>query len=588
MGLGFDCLGFDQTDDQRIRDAGSGIEVMFSGRLDNRADLVARLDPSNDDSDGHLALAAYRAWGADAFAGLVGPFVLVIVDPQEQKILAVRDALGDRSVYYYRDGRRLLVASELSLLLRHPDVSGEVDEVALAHYFAVEAPPPGATYFSNVQEVPPGHFAWLTPASADATRYWPTGPIEPIRYRRDEEYVEHFRDLLAQAVRCRLPNDGDVAVLMSGGLDSTSVAAMAATEFEASGRSVHSISWVFDELERADERRFIEPVVRQLGLRAHYVFGDDEWPLRDLATWPVREEAPWQGPYCRLQQSAYRVSRENGARVLLTGELGDQIFADAEFWLRDLLTDHGPSAALRALRAEVAERGVASILRSGPVRSAMSRAVGWRGRRPAPPPWLTPSAQALVVETRESLRREGFPLPAREFSTLHPRILDPMGALASSLAQPAARQAGIDLRRPYRDRRLIEFALGIPAHLLRRPGWTKWILRQAMRGHLPDPVRERRYVSSLLPLTARGLVEREAARVDEILRRPDAVWRRYVDTEWLMASFPRRLRAGLDGVESVIAWQCLCGQLWLDRWAESRIRLTSGLRRGCNASEDTL
>ena len=561
------CLGFESAGDQRIHDPRTGIELRFSGRLDNRAELVDALghDQSDEPGDGRLALAAYQKWGTDAFARLLGSFALVLFDPREQCLLAARDALGDRSVYWFRDGRRLVVASELPLLLRQPGVSGDLDETALAHYFAVEAPPPGATYFAQVRELPPGHYACLTQEREDVVRYWPPHHVESIRYRRDDEYVEHFRDLLAQAIRCRLPDEQDVAVLMSGGLDSTSVAATAAMELSASGRSVHSISWVFGELPGADERRFIEPVVERHDLHRHYVFGDDDWPLRDITTWPVRPDAPWQGPYCRLQNAAYRIARENGIRVLLTGEFGDHLFADAAFWLRDLVADRGLLAGLRGLWADVAGRGPASILRSGRVRSAMSRALGWRGRQAPPPSWLTPSARSLVVATRESQRRAGFALPPRDRALPYPRILDPMCALASSLEYATARRAAIDLRRPYRDRRLIEFILAIPAHLLQRPGATKWILRQAMRGVLPEPVRQRRWVSSLLPLTARGLVEREASRVNEILGRPDAVWRRFVDVDWLTASFPRRLRRGIDGIESVVAWQCICSQLWHEK-----------------------
>lgn len=571
------CLASDGV--EPVHDSPSGVDLLFSGRLDNRSELVGALGKpvATAESDGRLALAAYRAWGTDAFPRLVGPFALVLFDPREQRMLAVRDALGDRSLYWFRDSRRVIVASELPLVLRHPAVPREVDDTALAHFFAVQAPPPGVTFFSSVREVPPGHLARVAPDVEAVERYWPPHSIERIRYPRDADYVEHFRDLLGQAVRCRLPGpDGKpgldgaqgegVAVLMSGGLDSTSVAATAAMERANVPRldSVHSISWVFDELPGADERRFIDPVVEHHGLRGHQVVGDDEWPLRDTSTWPVRAEAPWQGPYCRLQNAAYRVARENGARVLLTGEFGDHLFADSGFWLRDLLTDRGVAAAWQALWAEVDSRGPASIVRSGPARSAVSRALGWRGRPLAPPAWLTPEAGSLVAESAETWRRTPFPVPPRDRALPYPRILDPLCALASSLEHPMANRAGIDLRRPYRDRRLIEFLLAIPAHLLQRPGATKWILRQAMRGVLPEPVRERRWVSSLLPLSARGLVEHEAEEVDRILRRPDAVWRRFVDADWLTESFPRRLRLGLDGIESVVAWQCICSQVWFD------------------------
>lgn len=562
-------------------DPRTGEDLLFSGRLDNRSELVAALDGvfhggscpqehASHSGDAQLVLAALRAWGADGLGRLLGSFVFVRFDARGHRLLAVRDALGDRSLYTFRDGRRVVAASELPLVLGHPAVSRDVDETSLAHFFAVEAPPPGSTYFASVREVPPGHSVELSPDGEEARSYWPPASIDPIRHRCDADYVDAFRELLAESVRCRMPADAPVAVLMSGGLDSTSVAAAAAREASRRGSpgAVHSISWVFDELPRADERRFLEPVVKRLGLVGHQIVGDREWPLRDLASWPVRAEAPWQGPYCRLQNAAYGVAREHGVRVLLTGEFGDHLFADTVFWLRDLLTDRGPAAAWRGLRGEVSRRGAASILRSGPLRSAVSRALGWRGRPSKPPAWLTPNARSRVAASRRAWRDAPFPLPPRDRVRPFPWILDPLCALASSLEHPTARRAGIDLRRPFRDRRLIEFMLAMPAHLLRRPGWTKWILREALRGVLPEPVRERRQVSTLLPLTARGLVEREAERVQEILGRPDAQWRRHVDADWLVSTFPQRLAQGLDGVESVVAWQCLCYELWADAGEE--------------------
>ncbi len=536
----------------------SRLEVVFDGRLDNRVQLLDDLGLEGDVADSELALAAFRKWGRRCFERLLGPFAMIVSDAERQFLVAGRDALGDRTLCYHHGAERLILGSEASVLLEDPAVSARLDETTLSHFFAAEAPAAGATFFADVRELPPGHRLCYEDGRLEVERYWRPEDLPQVRYRTDGEYVEHFRSLLIESVRCRMPEAGPPAVLMSGGLDSTSVAAVAATEVAAAdpGARLPVISWIFDELPGADERRFMDPMVERFSLSAQRIRGDGEWPLRDLETWPVSRSAPWQGLYCRLQNRAYKVARDAGSTVLLTGEFGDHLFLGQEDWLRDLLAERRWAEAWRGLRDELQGRSPWRLARAGPARGALARALGWPGRRAARHHWLTPHARRLLEANGGRRRRL-------------PGVLDPRGAHAVSLELPNASRAGIDVRRPYRDRRLIELVLSIPAHMLYRPGWPKWILRQATEGLLPESVRLRRQPSTLLPLAARGLVERELDRVRELLASPEAVWRRFVRSEWLEKVFPRRLCQGRDGLEAVVPWQCVCLELWLTRSGHS-------------------
>ena len=190
-------------------------------------------------------------------------------------------------------------------------------------------------------------------------------PLEPaeegrsVRYRRDDEYAEHFRELLGQAVRDRLPEgEGERAaptVLMSGGLDSTAVAALAAGELAGRGERLHTVSWVFDELPRADEREFMEPTVEALGAEATWILGDDAWPLAGCLEAPERHlgmGSPYAAVYRRLRDRSYRAVAGRGGTVLLTGECGDQLYVGAESWLRDLVSERRLVTAAREAARE--------------------------------------------------------------------------------------------------------------------------------------------------------------------------------------------------------------------------------------------
>lgn len=553
---------------QPLSDSRAGADLVFDGRLDNRAELAAALGltaaEARERSDAALVLAAYGRWGERCFERLLGPFAVAVWDGRREHVVCARDAMGDRTLFYTLNRRALAIASEEAALLALPWVSDRLDEATLARFLAVEPPEPGATFFADLRELPPASVLVVGRGAERSFLHWQAEPRPALSRSSDAEHAERFREVLAESVRCRLRTLGPPAVMMSGGLDSTSVAALAATELAAAGRPpLVTVSWVFDELAACDERRYMDPLVERYRLRALRVPGDDAWPLSGVATWPHNPSTPLEGPYRRLRERVYAAARREGVTTILTGEYGDELYTGGEHWLADLLRQ----GRLATAGAELA-RDLWLHLRGQrqrySIRNALGRVVRRRtpGIGTAPAPWLTPLAAGLAAR-------------AATMETVGPRqsLLDGTGARAVTVELFHASRAGVELRRPYRDRRLIELALATPAHQLYRPGRTKWILRRALAGVLPEPIRLRRRPTSLLPLAARGLLEREAATLAALLHSPDALWPRYVRPDWLARVPAERLRAGQDGAELVVSWLCLCLELWRSgRDAAARVR----------------
>lgn len=549
------------------------VYLAFDGRLDNRRELLAALDvlPAAAPSDARLVLAAYRRWGDGCFERLLGPFAAVVVDPVRRRVVLARDPLGDRSLVYHLTPTLFLAASEEGALLSHPAVSSEVDEGTIARFFALAPAEVGRTFFRQVAELPPGHLLSVRfdEGPPELRQWWRWQAAETERGVSDGEWAERFRDTLRASVRCRLRTTAPPAVLMSGGLDSTSVAALAADELATSapGARLRTLSWVFDDFVESDERRFMEAVVAATGADPVWIRSDDGWPLRDGATWPMSVAAPYNAVYRRLRERAYGAARAGGARAVLTGEGGDHLFFGRADWLKDLLAERRFGAALAGIGRELALHGRDDLTRVG-LRSTLARAAG-RGARPRPEAeWLTPKARSLTGGA-------GWGRWTGTASVRRPEQLAGLldGRVAASIqveAAVASRQE-IELRRPYRDRRLVELALALPAHQLYRAGWAKWVARQAMRGILPETVRLRRWRSSLYPLARRGLVEREVARVRELLDSPGALWPEFVRSEWLREFFPSQVEAGVDGPAALTAWQCVSLELWRGRVEALRV-----------------
>lgn len=540
---------------------GSGAVVAFTGRVDNRDDLSRSLGGPRGLGDAGLVDAAWRRWGEDGFGRVVGPFAAIVVDAQTRRLLLARDALGDRALVYTVTPELFLAATEERALLAHPAVADDIDAGSVAAFCAVDAPAPGRTFFAAIRELPPAHVVAVSGPEVQLRRYWDLDP-PPLRYRRDDEYAEHLRELLREAVCCRLQDGSRTAVLMSGGMDSTSVTALAA----GAGASPLAVSWVFDTMPEADERRWIDAVTAHPGVEAVAIRGDDLWTLRPGEEWAANPDLPFDTPYRALYRRGWAEARDRGARVVLTGDFGDQLFWGAEYWLADLVRSGRWARAAADAALHLWWYGLRRVPPRVSARAAAARAVRWRRHRAPARPWLTDEALAMA------------PLPpppadpdARERAERVRLAHDPWGAVAVRAEASRAAAAGIDVRRPFHDRRLAEFIAAVPARLLHRPGSAKHLLRQAMRGVLPDRVLQRRHQSSLLPLMRRGLAVRERRRVDDLLAADDAVWPRFVRRDWLAKEFPVRLERLADGPEVVVPWHCLCLELWRRRKARFEI-----------------
>ncbi|MDH3745721.1 MAG: asparagine synthase-related protein, partial [Acidobacteriota bacterium] len=470
-------------------------------------------------------------------------------------VVCARDLLGDRSLYYRVDGERLLVASEEQSILACPGVSAALDENRLAHFFAARVPEDSSTFFEDVRELRPGHLLSVDSGRVDVLRYARLEPPEPIHCRDDRDYAARYRELLRQSIACRSRSTSAVAVMMSGGLDSTSLVALAAAE---GATQVRPASWIFDELESCDERRFMDPVVERYGLGAIRFRGDGHWPLSEPGLYNANPNAPEENAYRGLKRSLYRMVAKSGCRVALNGGSADQLYFGSQQWLADLLREGRLVEVVVGGWRELQKRGARSVAATLLRKAGLLRppAGTWFSRAP----WLTEQARRRLT-SQDDARWSHWRRPAQCRNVFGARE-------AHSLAREVfhTNREAIDLRHPYRDRRLIDFMLAIPAHQLYHRGRFKHAARQAVWDLLPAGILVRTDRTLLTPLFERGLWRREAERVGEILGHKDAVWPRYVRPDWLEGV---RRGGGEHPVDGVILWQCVAFELWRRRWGRS-------------------
>jgi asparagine synthase (glutamine-hydrolysing) len=532
------------------------VVALFDGRLENRAELAASLGADGSElTDAEIVLALWRRSGEPALGRLRGPFAAVVWEPGPQRLVLARDVLGDRSLSYSwarHRGAPFLVAPDAASLLAVPGIRSDWNERSIARFFAVEAPIEGDTYFAAIEEVPRGHVVSWTAAGGIHMRRFDR--LEPDwRARTERQPVERLRELLTEAVRCDLARPGQTGILLSGGLDSAAIASRAAALTSAAERPA-AITWVFDELSAGEPIATLTGLVEALGLPWHPIPADHLWPLGG-DDWTVEGSFPSADLYQRPLRESLRVASERGLSVLLNGQYGDQLWVEGAMWLRALLRrGRLDLAAVRLARQWHLERNGGP--RRGSARGALRRLLPGGGSAPPSPVWLTTEAR-----DRASLGHPVHGTPRGANAAQWASVNDPFAPLGIHWNRMVAARWGIEMRYPYRHRPLVEWMLALPADRLYSPGGNKLLLRQMLQSEVPPATADRWRAGSLAPLATRGLVERERARVEGLLREPNAVWPRFVRRDWVLDGFVDRFRND-NGAPALIGWFCVCLELW--------------------------
>jgi asparagine synthase (glutamine-hydrolysing) len=478
-------------------------------RLDNRADVarLAGLAPAHDGSDLELVLAALDAAGEACVPRLLGDFAFVAWDARAQKLLAVRDAFGVKPLYQRAGPGLLLFASETGPL--RADDAYDTDYLMsclLAERAGVER-----TVWRDVRAVGAGGLVRQRGSVQATERYWRAGDFGPADDGDEAANRQAFRGLLEEAVRTRVTGAGEVWAQLSGGLDSSSVVAVAQ---HAGGARLGGTITVVDSLGEGDERRFSDAVVERYQLRNEQV--RDYWAWQDDGEPPPLTDQPTpMYPFFARDRRAWNVVRGAGARVLLSGMGADHYL----YGTLDYITDLASAGRIGEAVREVTTWSVAT------------RRSFWRlGRRylvdpflPAglartgaalPPDWLAPQWGGRGG-TGAGARRPVRPAAGQRFAR---RVAAELESLTGWLERwPYGDD--VEMRYPFLHRPLVEWSLRLPVAQRVRPHARKWILREATRDLLPDQVRLR---STKGGIDARILwsLQHEARRIDALLRDP--------------------------------------------------------------------
>ena len=490
---------------QPLADETGNLVLTLDGRVDNRDDLKAALEAAGarlrDDTDAELVLRAYQSWGEECPRRIIGDFAFVIWDKGERRLFCARDPFGMKPFYYHLDDRAFRCGSELQQILEDPDVRREPNEGMVAEYLSAVIVHTEETLYRGVFRLPAGHVMVVQPGRIRKFRYWNIEPGWEIRYRTDEQYAEHFLEIFKEAVKCRLRSLGPVGADLSGGLDSSSIVCMAQSLYRAGESPDHgfeTFSQVLPGLP-SDESAYINDVVKMWGLKANRLRVPA--PEASCYTESVRRSLDFPDYPNGADGNALRVlARSKGIRIKLTGQGGDERLGQSAYYYADLLRELRLPSLVREVWSDASRIGTnAAISRALSTGVAPLLPGGMRGfirllrggnRKFFP--WIAPKFAARV----NLLERVHANPPVPRFPTLAQQdifetVIHGTSVHVTEVEERLDSWFGLEGRHPFQDQRIVEFALGLPESQRWRHGQHKFVLRQAMRGLLPETIRQR-------------------------------------------------------------------------------------------------
>lgn len=555
------CNGFALDDD--------GFVIAFDGRLDNGDVLRAKLRAADglhsltldNLSDTRLILAAYRAFGYELAAMLVGDFAIAIWDPVKRQVYLARDHFGVKPLFYRKVFGNLLFASEIKALLAvYPEASATRRDAAMSAFVEGDFGDGDAdrTFFDDIYRFLPGHFAIATTQGFETHCY---SRLDPDLPSRKEDVGAEFRTLFFQAVGRRLRGHSRVAAFLSGGLDSSSIVSALASSDGAAISNLPAYSLIFSEPEIADEREYIGAVVEQYRLDHKAIDGSAASGLADADVMLVEQDQPPFAPNGGVfRHFLKQVVEEFDGKIILHGHGGDEVVSDGAGLFGELAADGHWFRLWKELNAVSHVAGIPGPnFRRLVWRRGIRRSIGKILRLPYR---LLRRNDAGARDT-VVVAPDGRERPTEQVSHLR-KLTSPVFAQALEIVDIEAACAGVELRMPFLDLDLVRFCVTVESSEKWKGGMPRSLIRTAMQGILPEKVRLRIDKHDFSEHLRRSLLHRDREIIDDaILKRPDLILP-FCNLAQIRADWSDLKATGeLDNLSLMRLWRVVMLSRWL-------------------------
>lgn len=522
-------------------------------RIDNRDELLP-LFKSNEElaamQDEILILYLFDKLGTAFVEKIVGEFSFIIIHQQDKTVYAFRDQLGIKTLFWGIQGSKIWIATDIFLLQSIFDYSDINYEYFIDYYNTNGNVDSEITPYININRIPSGHFLSVVNQKFRVNKYWDLSEVEGnVRYRNLTEYQEKFIDIFKKSVSSRIKPNTINSVMMSGGLDSTSVYAVAKKNNSDANTFINAVCGVFDKFNECDEREFITPLIQLYNEKPIFEVCDEYGILKDFPNdCPWTDEPNVNSISYRFTKSLTDKAKIYGATNVLFGYAGDHVLSGTSLSIHDSVRKFKLGKAIK----DVYKLSLETRMSFGKYLLHEAIYPFWGGG------WIQDIKKKYNCSVIKQLDKIGS-YNQKDF------YIQLQGTKSRIfLDRTIAPSVGVICQHPFLDRRLIEYLYKIPGELRWSNGETKYILRQSLKDYIPEIILNRKNKTEHLALTYHGLRE-NWTKIYPILRRT-RIKKLGLVTEKNWANELIAWRQGGEVREDM--WILLAIEIWLYRLEE--------------------
>lgn len=550
------------------------LTILGNWRVDNGPALAQQLGLEPDLAAGAILAAGWSRWGPDLAKRMGGPFAIAIHDRFDKVVYCARDALGVEPMFYARSADSIAFASSPVAARKAVGLRSKPDHAMIADFLRGEMRSSANTFHMDLFRLPPGHWMLFGPHSEQQARYWSFVDVGTIA--GPDDAVAKFSFLLDESVRVCGLDDNALGIMLSGGLDSSAIAGVV-DHMRGETRQVQTFSMTYEGMPGWADGPYIDAMRQALDMQHHTLPSYAHDPLADMETIITALDGPCFGYGVSVSNKLLPAARSHGVTTLLHGHGGDEIvsygtgrlneLARAGRW-RDLWRESEGAAELWwQPRWRVFDR----YLKHRRERRWIDRQ--WRRFIPKAPTDPRGSEEPRFLDRGLA---EAFPLP--ETAALDPATrpdhtdrdlqiaaLDtPLQAHALETIALTGRHYGLEVTLPFMSRELAEYSLALPSEWKMRNGYTRYILREAMRGRVPDAIVRRRDKNDFTQDFIKGLLS-DTEQLRDLANPSNNALAGYVSREWLRDAW-RKVEQQGENISTATArglWQAAVLAMWL-------------------------
>jgi len=564
------------------RDEASGTAIVGDIRLYQRQSLIRALDTRDPElSDIQLALRAYLRWGEQAPHRLLGDFAFAVWDPKRRSLWCVRSPFGAKPLFYREAGAQFWFAADTrDLRLGRPCT---VDAYHLLQFMTGSPPLAEETFQQEIRRVRAGACGWVEAGALRQTSYYTLKPAEI-----GEDPAQQFKALLTQAVEDRMDRSSSLGAMLSGGLDSSTMAVIAARHLKAQGApALPTFSRVFDETPEWNERPYIEAVTQREPVAPIFLPSNGLDPFAELDQVLDEQGGPFLAPGLTLSRMVFRAAAERGITALLDGHGGDEVVSHGWGRLNELaaagrfISLWREATGVAATYGDPASPLILGALLHNPATRPFLRAY-LRARRALASPatlaarswdrYLNPDAvqRYALVARRAASVPQNVPAGADERALHYSVLTSGLQPYGLEVLNRNASAFGVEALFPFWDRRVVEFCLGLSSIHKLHKGWTRRILRVSMQGVLPPDIQWRRDKFDFTPHLIQGMLRHNRDGMERLFRVDPAGVGRFVNLLEVEHAYRRllTLKEAASGFDMQAVWRTVVLSRWLERTSD--------------------